>query len=97
VGFDNWCACLIGDNAAENVRAAALCGKPHVGCKNHKPSLDVNMMFKEDQQLNSTIENIRVLMLTIKTMKSSAALRNLTDIRRSLFMPISWSGKYYVF
>jgi hypothetical protein len=93
--FNKWCVCLIGDNAAVNIKTATLCGKPHVGCKNHKLNLQVNSIFLENEELNSAIEDIRESMVQLKTMKNSAALRNLMDIRPGLFVPTRWSGKFY--
>jgi hypothetical protein len=51
VQFDEWCVCLIGDNAAVNIKTAELCKTPHVGCKNHKINFEVNVMLAVDNQL----------------------------------------------
>jgi hypothetical protein len=53
-------------------------------------------MFQEDEGLHAAVEEIRALTLKLKTMKNSAALRNLTDIRPCLFVATRWSGKYYI-
>jgi hypothetical protein len=96
VQFDEWCVCLIGDNAAVNIKTAELCKKQHVGCKNHKLNLEVNAMLAVDNQLTEAIESVQKLMLSLKTLKHSAALSDYTYLRPTLYVRTRWSGKHTV-
>jgi hypothetical protein len=96
VQFAKWCVCLIGDNAAVNLKTAELCEKPHIGCKNHKLNLDVMSMLKNDLQLNDILERLQGLMLSLKTMKNSAVLEAYTHLCPSLCVKTRWSGKYRI-
>jgi hypothetical protein len=90
VKFDEWCVCLIGDNASVNVKTAELCDKPHVGCKNHKLNLEVKSICDADNNLKSTLDQINNHMVSLRTLKNSAALRNLTDLRPMLCSATRW-------
>lgn len=96
VEFDDWCACLIGDNAAVNIKTSRLCGVPHIGCKNHKLNLEINRMINLDRKLEDSLEKLQRLMVSLKTMKNSAALDAYTHLRPSLYVKTRWSGKYHV-
>jgi hypothetical protein len=94
--FDSWCVCLIGDNASVNVKTAELCKKPHIGCKNHKLNLEVNAMFKEDNELQELLEKLQKLMVSLKTLKNSAVLDAYTHLRPTLYVKTRWTGKFNV-
>eukprot|EP00171_Calliarthron_tuberculosum_P002072 IDg2072t1 len=93
--FDQWCVCLLGDNAAVNLRMARLINKPFVGCSNHKLNLDVNDMVRSSRDLSATIERVHSIMKHVKSsLRNSAMLRNLTDLRPVIHNETRWSGKH---
>jgi hypothetical protein len=49
-------------------------------------------MCDADNNLKSTLDQINNLMVSLRTLKNSAALRNLTDLRPMLCSATRWSG-----
>ena len=96
VDFEDWVACLISDNAAVNGATARLANKPMIGCKNHKLSLEMNAMVDRDVFLNDALARIQQLMLELKTIKNSAALKKFTNLQPQLYNKTRWSGKKVV-
>jgi hypothetical protein len=96
IDFDRWCVCLIGDNAAVNIKTADLCKKPHIGCKSHKLNLEVNAMLRIDNRLKTMLDSLQGLMLSLKTLKNSAVLDAYTQLRPTLFGKTRWNGKYKI-
>ena len=93
-----WAVCFIADNAPVNPRMARLLKLPHIGCKNHKLALEVNLMLRESMtDLNAAILLIAELMKRLKgSIRNAAALRMLTALKPILFNKTRWSGKLYV-
>ena len=49
--FDDWTACLVGDNCSTDKKISMLCKKPLVGCMIHKLNWDVNKMMNESTDM----------------------------------------------
>lgn len=89
----DWTVCLMGDNYQTNLKIAKLIGCPHVGCNNHKLSLEVNAMFENDAELKRITESFSETMTTAKAkLKNVTMLRNLTDLVPLLQCKTRWSG-----
>jgi hypothetical protein len=91
-GLD-WPVCFIADNASVNRKTAELAKKPHIGCKNHKLNLEVNLMVKTDTQLGEAIEHLQELMKKLKTLKNADALRAVTVLKPILYNLTLWNGR----
>ena len=91
--FDKLVVCLVSDNCSTNRKISTDCGKPLVGCLNHKLNLQVNNMVGRISDLNKQLESVHKTMLAAKTLKSAAVLRNLTDLHPVVPNATRWSGK----
>ncbi len=79
IDFDDWCICLLADNASVNKRIAKLSGNSLVGCISHKLRLDINDMLRKDGSLLKTISDLQDVMKNARGLKTAAVLRNLTS------------------
>lgn len=86
--------CLIGDNCAVNRLFATKAGVPLIGCNSHKFNLAVENWIKDQPNLESGLTAVRDVMRSIRTLKNSAKLRELTHLGALLPNETRWCGKF---
>ena len=92
--FDEWIICLISHNCSTNRKIAKDCGKPLVGCLNHKLNLQVNQMIRNMPELKKQIDSVHNTMAAARNgLKNAAVLRNLTELHPIVPNDTRWSGK----
>lgn len=91
-----WAVCQVADNCSTNKKVAQLLKIPHVGCNNHKLNNEVERMVRSNEDLSTTIDDVRATMFDFKTkLRCRAALRNLTTLNPIIYNRTRWSGKYH--
>ena len=95
-----WVKCETSDNAGVNTRAAKLMGIPHIPCKNHLLSSEVENMVscsREEARILGVadiIDKVHQTMSKAKgSIKNAAVLRGLTHLRPSPLNGVKWSTK----
>lgn len=93
--FHDWSICIMGDNCNTNLRTAEICGRPLIGCANHKRNLEINAIISRRAQLGSNLNSVHNIVTSARKLTNSAILRNLAYLSSILNNQTRWSGSLY--
>ena len=83
-----------GDHASVNVKLAQELGKPLVGCRSHRQSLELNRLFNHRPNLKRALQTCHKVMRRTSKTSLSAHLRNHTHLRPKMWNKTRWRGKF---